>query len=84
VENEALRALLTGSARYGRSPEAAAHAVRVLGELGVVAVGEGDQSRLLSVVSSERTALERSSAYGAYCKTHQEGQKYLQSRRMEP
>jgi single-stranded-DNA-specific exonuclease len=84
VENEALRALLTGSARYGRSPEAAARAVRVLGELGVVAVGEGDQSRLLSVVSSERTALERSSAYGAYCKTHQEGQKYLQSRRMEP
>ena len=84
VKGEELRQLLIGSGRYGRSPEAAARSVRVLGELGIAVGGEGDDSRLLRVVSSERTALDRSGAYGVYSDTHQEGRKYLQSRRAEP
>ncbi len=84
VEGESLRKLLSGSGRYGRTPEAAARSVRVLRELGIVAGVEEDDSRLLRVVSSEQTALERSDAYGVYTNTHQEGRKYLQIRRAEP
>ncbi len=84
VEGEDLRRLLAGSGRYGRSAEAAARAVRVLRELGLAEGAEGEDSRLLCVVSSERTALERSGAYGACSDTHQEGRRYLQSQRAEP
>lgn len=81
---DALRALLVGTARYGRSPEAAARTVRVLAELGIVSGCDEVDARTLRVVSSEKTKLELSGAYRAYLETHQEGRKYLQSRRTEP
>ena len=84
ARDDALRSLLTGSARYGRSPESAARAVAVLLELGIAAGATGEESRLLRVVSSEQTELERSGAYRAISTTHEEGRKYLQSRRAEP
>jgi len=78
-----LGAALCGPGRFARSPEAAARCVRVLMEIGVAA-GEGSGgTRRLGVVSSERTELERSGAWRAYASTHQEGVRYLRSRRAE-
>ncbi|MFN8112433.1 MAG: single-stranded-DNA-specific exonuclease RecJ [Solirubrobacterales bacterium] len=79
-----LLALLVGTARYGRSPEAAARTVRVLRDLELVSGCDDGDARTLRVVSSEKTKLELSDAYRAYLETHQEGLKYLQSRRAEP
>ena len=84
LRDEALQSLLVGSARYGRSPEAAARAVRVLRELGLVGGCDEGDARVLRVVSSEQTKMELSGAYRAYEETHQEGLRYLQSRRAEP
>jgi len=81
---EPLREALVGLARYGRSPEAAARSVRVLRELGIVQGCEDGDARSLRVLSSERTKLELSDAYRAYAAIHQEGLRYLQSRRAEP
>jgi plasmid stability protein len=84
LSDDALLALLVGAARYGRSPEAAARTVRVLRELELVSGCDDGAARALRVVSSEQTKLELSDAYRAYRETHQEGLKYLQSRRAEP
>ncbi len=84
AQGEALRTVLVGAARYGRSAEAAARSVRVLRELGIVSGCDDEDARLLRVVSSERTKLELSEAFRAYSEAHQEGLKYLQSRRAEP
>ena len=83
LAGEELRRLLAGPGSFGRSPEAAARCVRVLGELGVARGGGTDGVRWLRVVSSERTNLERSSAWRSYSQAHQEGLRYLQSRRAE-
>ena len=84
LHEEPLRAVLVGAARYGRSPEGAARSVRVLGELGLISGCDDVDARTLRVVSSEKTKLELSDAFRAYSETHQEGLKYLQSRRAEP
>ncbi|MEZ5075472.1 MAG: hypothetical protein R2691_11680 [Solirubrobacterales bacterium] len=84
LREEPLRSVLVGAARYGRTPEAAARAVRVLRELAIVSGCEGEDARSLCVVSSERTKLSASDAYVAYSEIHQEGLRYLQSRRAEP
>lgn len=84
LREEPLRSVLVGAARYGRTPEAAARAVRVLRELAIVSGCEGEDARSLRVVSSEKTKLEASDAYVAYSEIHQEGLRYLQSRRAEP
>lgn len=78
---DAMRELLTGPGRFGRSPEAAARCARVLVEIGVAEIGGGEGARSIGVVSSKRTDLERSGAWRAFAVTHQEGRKYLQSRR---
>ncbi|MEO7197476.1 MAG: single-stranded-DNA-specific exonuclease RecJ [Solirubrobacterales bacterium] len=83
LEGEALRSVLIGAGRYGRSPEAAARCVRVLTELGVAESGSDGDARWMRVVSSKRTELEQSGAWRAFSTTHQEGRKYLQSRRTE-
>lgn len=83
LKGEELRAALRGAGRFGRSPEAAARCVRVLDELGIAAGGGSEDARWLRVVSSERTALDRSGAWSAYSKIHEEGMTYLQSRRAE-
>lgn len=75
---------LRGPSRFPRSPEAAARCMRILDELGISASGFEGDARWLRCVSSERTALERSGAWRAYAATHQEGRKYLQSRRAAP
>ena len=75
--------ILEGAGRFGRSPEAAARCVRILDELGIAAGGGSGDARWLRVVSSERTVLERSDAWGVYSKTHQEGLQYLRIRRAE-
>jgi single-stranded-DNA-specific exonuclease len=83
LAGEEVRAALLGGGRFGRSPESAARCVRVLSELGIAKGGGSGDARWLRVVSSERTALERSSAWGAYSMIHQEGLRYLQSLRTE-
>jgi hypothetical protein len=83
LSGEELRAVLRGPGRYGRSPEAAARCVRILDELGIASGGGSGDARWLRVVSSERTALDRSGAWRAYSRIHEEGLTYLQSRRAE-
>jgi len=83
LAGEELRRALGGPGSFERSPEAAARCVRVLGELGIAQGGDKGGERWLRVVSSERTNLERSSAWRAYSTIHQEGLRYLQSRRAE-
>lgn len=76
-----LPAILRGGDRRPRAPEGAARCLRVLGELGLVhgtpAGGEGT----IGVVSSEKTDLERSTAYRAYGARHEEGRQYLRRRK---
>jgi hypothetical protein len=84
LSDEPLRKALVGTARYGRSAEAAARSVRVLRELGIVSGCDDGDARSLRVVSSEKTKLELSAAFRAYSEIHQEGLRYLQSRRAEP
>src|SRR4029079_2759003 len=67
-----LRAVLEGADGYPRTPEVAARSLRVLTELGLAEwtgdLGDG----FLRVLSSERTDLGRSRAYGACLARHQE------------
>ena len=81
VEGAAARELLSGAGRFGRSPESAARCLRILSEIGVIGTETSGDVRCIGVVSSERTELERSGAWRAFAATHQEGRRYLQSRR---
>jgi len=83
LRGEALGAALLGPGRYPRSPEASARCVRILTEIGVAGGDGSGSARWIGVVSSERTELERSGAWRACSSTHQEGLRYLQSRRAE-
>lgn len=82
LTGEDLRRALIGPSRFGRTPEAAARCARVLGELGIAERGGEGDARWIGVVSSERTELERSGAWRAFSRTHQEGRRYLQSLRI--
>ena len=86
--DEPLRKALAGMALVipRRPPaEAAARSVRVLREASGSLSGPDDgDARSLRVVSSERMKLELSAAFQAYSEIHQEGLRYLQSRRAEP
>jgi hypothetical protein len=75
-----LRELLAGPSRHPRSPEVAARCLAVLRELGLCEWSPDDAAPSLRVLSSERTELERSRAYGACVARHQEGDRFLQSR----
>jgi single-stranded-DNA-specific exonuclease len=81
VGGSELLSALQGSGPHPRSPEAAARCLRILTELGLAhgptAAGAGS----VSVVSSEKTDLERSAAYVAYGARHQEGLRYLERRK---
>jgi single-stranded-DNA-specific exonuclease len=71
-------ATLSGAGRpYPRSPESAARRLRVLEELGIVRWNGCGADRELGVVSSGATDLERSGAFNAYRRRHQEGERYL-------
>jgi single-stranded-DNA-specific exonuclease len=75
-----LRALLEGDSPYPRTPEVAARCIRVLDELGLCEWGPDGAGGALRVLSSERTDLARSRAYGACLARHQEAIKFLRSR----
>lgn len=73
-----LHATLSGAGNpYPRSPESAGRRLRVLEELGLVRWHGCATDRALGVVSSEATDLERSSAFNAYRRRYQEGERYL-------
>jgi hypothetical protein len=77
---EELRALLAGPSELPRTPEVAARAVAVLNELGLCEWSGDSAAQALRVLSSERTELRRSRAYGACVARHEEGKRFLLSR----
>jgi hypothetical protein len=81
VSGAKLLSALKGSGQQPRSPETAARCLRVLIELGLVQGSTAGGAGSVSVVSSEKTDLERSAAYVAYGVRHQEGLKYLERRK---
>jgi single-stranded-DNA-specific exonuclease len=81
LSGEELRIALVGAGTYGRTPEAAARCARVLRELGLAECGSDGGLHWIGVVSSERTELERSGAWRAYSRTHEEGRRYLRTLR---
>jgi hypothetical protein len=80
AEGEALRLILEGASDYPRTPETAARCVRVLCELGLCEWLSDRAAPALRVLSSERTDLGRSRAYGACIARHQEAIRFLQAR----
>lgn len=81
LSGEDLGGLLAGAGRVPRSPTVAARCVRVLTELGIAQLSGDPGARSLGVVSSERTELERSSAWRAYTVQYEEGLEFLESRK---
>ncbi len=75
-----LRAVLEGASEYPRTPETAARCVRVLCELDLCEWLPDRAAAALRVLSSERTDLGRSRAYGACIARDQEAIRFLQSR----
>jgi len=75
VSGEELVAVLRGDAERPRSSAHAARLVRVLSELGLVRVDADPPA--LTVVSEERTALERSPAYTAATQRLEDGRRFL-------
>jgi single-stranded-DNA-specific exonuclease len=80
AEGEPLRAILEGTSDYPRTPETAARCVRILCELGLCEWPSDRGAAPLRVLSSERTDLGRSRAYGACVARHQEAIRFLQAR----
>jgi hypothetical protein len=80
AEGPALRSALEGASGYPRTPETAARCVRVLSELELCEWTGDRATRALRVLSSERTELGRSRAYGACVARHQEAIRFLQAR----
>lgn len=80
AEGAALRSVLGGASDYARTPETAARCVRVLSELGLCEWRPDRGAAALRVLSSERTDLGRSRAYGACVARHQEAIRFLQAR----
>jgi single-stranded-DNA-specific exonuclease len=78
------RAVMCGESRaHPHSPEVAARAARVLGELELLRWDGSGSTRTLMVVSSSGTDLERSRAYRFYRDRYEEGQRYLSERRQK-
>jgi single-stranded-DNA-specific exonuclease len=76
-----LIAVLGGEGAHPRTPEEAGRCVRVLAELELAAWEGGGVDRVLRVVSSTRTDLDRSSAYNSYRARHEEGRTFLSRQR---
>jgi hypothetical protein len=70
-----LEALLRGDAERPRSAAAAGRGLRVLAELGLVAVDRADRS--VAVPAAGRTELERSTAFRAYERRYEDGVGWL-------
>ncbi len=82
MSGPALREALAGTGAHCLDPETAARAFRVLRELGLVAGDTNAGDGLVSVVSSEGTDLERSSAFRVYSQEHSEARSFLQSQKI--
>ena len=80
AEGGDLRSILEGASDFPRTPETAARCVRVLRELGLCEWPSDRAAATLRVLSSERTDLGRSRAYGACVARHQEAFRFLQAR----
>src|SRR3954451_9070755 len=80
AEGGDLRAILEGASDFPRTAEAAARCVRVLCELGLCEWPSDRGTGRLRVLSSERTDLGRSRAYGACLARHQEAIRSMQER----
>src|SRR3954451_7127493 len=80
AEGEDLRAILQGPSEFPRTPETAARCVRVLCELGLCEWPADRATGALRVLSSQRTDLGRSRAYGACLARHQEAIRSMQER----
>jgi single-stranded-DNA-specific exonuclease len=83
AEGAEVRSALEGTSDYPRTPETGARCVRVLCELGLWEWLPDRASGALRVLSSERTDLGRSRAYGACIARHQEAVRFLQARAQE-
>jgi single-stranded-DNA-specific exonuclease len=77
LAGDALETLLTGAGPYPRSPAHAARCLRVLTELGLVAVERSSATVRCTITSEERVELEGSAAYRAYSRLCEEGLKFL-------
>jgi single-stranded-DNA-specific exonuclease len=79
---EELEHLLRGDGQYGRPARLAGRLVRVLAELELVSLDRDLPG--LAVAGEARTALERSAAYRAYERRHEDGRRYLSSAKLPP
>jgi single-stranded-DNA-specific exonuclease len=75
-----LRSLLAGDASYERTPELAARCIRVLDELGLCEWRPSRGGSVLRVLSSEKTELGRSRAYGDCAARYEEAIRFLRSK----
>jgi single-stranded-DNA-specific exonuclease len=77
VSGADLRQSLAGDGSYPLCPEACARRFRVLSELGLLQGSPEGGAGVVRVVSSERTDLQRSTAFRAYSERLSEAQQYL-------
>src|SRR5207253_6605337 len=77
---DALEAALAGEGAHPRSPAHAARCLRVLGELGLLAVERSSATVSCTITSEERVELERSRAFCSYARTCEEGIRFLNER----
>ena len=77
LAGDALEAALTGPGPHPRTPAHAARCLRVLGELGLVAVERSSATVSCTIISEERVELERSRAFCSYARTCEEGIRFL-------
>ncbi|MDE3134168.1 MAG: single-stranded-DNA-specific exonuclease RecJ [Acidobacteriota bacterium] len=75
VAGEELERLLRGDGSHARSARLAGRMLRVFTELELISLDPDLPS--LAVTGAQRTELERSAAYGAYAKLHEDGQRFL-------
>jgi single-stranded-DNA-specific exonuclease len=75
VAGEELERLLRGDGSHARSARLAGRMLRVFTELELISLDLDLPS--LATAGTQRTELERSAAYGAYAKLHEDGQRFL-------
>ncbi len=82
VAGEELEQLLRGDGQHGRPARLAGRLIRVLAELELVSLDRDLPA--LAVASDAPTALERSPAYRAYERRHEDGLRYLSTAKLRP
>lgn len=74
-------AILAGDGERPARPTHTGRCIRVLEELGLVGWERSGGGGLLRVLSSEKTELDRSEAWRAYTQRHEDGLRFLRSRK---